>query len=102
MIKLRKPRGSELPKVRNEEATACWDKFEFPVKDLTDLASWRAHGQEWFAAYNTLTTPYCWTPSKNFYFIKEFIALYPCIAFTTRNFGSIIQRGPQGIITARY
>lgn len=61
------------------------------------------NGPHWFAAKHTIQKPYCWTPTKPFYFGgKLFIPLYPCAAFATKNFGHIIQRGPQGLTAAKW
>jgi hypothetical protein len=79
---------------------SVWTREQFPVIDL-DLSYSDRHwpgyrrslggtSDNWNAKQRK---PYCWTPSKGFCFgNQQFIALYPCIAFETRNFGHVIQR----------
>lgn len=97
------PRG--VPRtmtVRDPEAPSVWRRFNFPTMDIASGAM-NSNGDKWFAAKNTLTRPYCWTPHQPFiYGGRQFVGLYPCIAFATKDFGHIIQQGPNGLISARY
>jgi hypothetical protein len=72
-----------------------WETSKFP-NELTDLtANWQGRGHK-------MAKPHCWTPIHNFWFGgKFFTANNPCIAFETSNFGWIIQRRHDTIITAR-
>lgn len=96
------PRGVPATStVRNAEAVSVWQRFVFPTRDVS-ISAMSAMGDRWFAAKNKLGKPFCWTPTKGFRFGgKQFIPLYPCVAYATRDFGHIIQQGPYGLIWGR-
>lgn len=57
------------------------------------MGGWYSNGDRWFAGRKTLSKPFCWTPTEPFTFGgKRFIALYPCVAFSTKNWGFIVQK----------
>jgi hypothetical protein len=71
-----------------------WLRLKFPVIDIKQFPG---EGK-------TLEKPYAWTPAAPHGFRfggKQFIPLYPCIAWETQNFGWVSQRGPHGLILAR-
>ena len=79
---------------------SIWDREKFPTYDLdmgysnTHFPGYRRCIGGTSNAYNAKNRkPFCWTPVKRFYYGgKEFIPLYPCIAFESRNFGHVIQK----------
>jgi len=89
---------------------SIWSENEFPALNASLAVSF---DQQWIGRGRTLSgktdhwkakkrKPYCWTPTKPFYFGgKRFIALYPCIAFETTNFGHVIQKTWEGLKSAR-
>jgi hypothetical protein len=88
MKRTRKP----LPPEVYGPVQPVWYKYNFPVTDFIVFPGTKRR----------MAKPYCWTPSKPFYFGgKRYVPLYPCIAFETRNFGWIIQKGPYGTILGR-
>lgn len=79
----------------NPNGASPWERFAFPTLD----PSMNGIGERWFAARNTANKPYCFTPTKPFWFGgKKYVGLYPCIAFATRDFSFIAQRGPRGMV----
>lgn len=71
---------------------SVWQRNKFPVVNLNRFSG---------ARYK-LDRPFCWTPGKVFFFGgRQFIGLYPCIAFETGNFGWVIQRTWAGMTIAR-
>ncbi len=93
---LRKPKaevyGPVLP---------VWLRCKFPTLHIASVRM-HADGERWFAARNTLEKPYCWTPTEPFTFGgRQYVRLYPCIAYATQNFGWVIQKGPHGMIIGR-
>jgi hypothetical protein len=84
--------------IRNANARNVWERYEFPTFQPV------LHGncERWFAARSTLHAPFCFTPTERFHFGgEEYIPLYPCVAFATRNFGFIIQRKWNGFTWGR-
>jgi hypothetical protein len=87
-----------------------WSREKFPTLDI-DLAThnvenWPGRNRKLTGTSNHWKSknkkPFCWTPSKAFYFGgKRFIALYPCIAFETSNFGHVIQKTSDGLTSGR-
>lgn len=78
-----------------------WQRNEFPTHLTQSINGWDGTCERWFAARRTMANPFCWTPTEPFVFGgKRFIALYPCIAFATRNFGWICQQRWNGVIMA--
>lgn len=87
--------------IKDPNATCVWNRYEFPAYEVGHSLNYS--GREWFAAGCTLAKPFCWSPTKTFCFGgKRFIALYPCTAHETKNFGWIIQRGPEGLTLGRW
>lgn len=73
------------------QGKSIWEVYKFPVGDM-DFAI-HAVGNRWIGYNKVMTKPYCWTPSKEFYFGgRKFIPLYPCAAWETKNFGWIAQK----------
>lgn len=92
MIKQRKPRPPEQP-MTVFDGRSIWQRNEFPRKEV-NTSGW---GPSWVAAKCTLKNPFCWTPTKNFWFAgKEYKAELPCAAWTGADFGYIVQRKLDG------
>lgn len=78
------------------EELTVWERNKFPAHDT------RITSNSFFGKRKTLAKPYCWTPTEPFTFGgKRFIALYPCIAFETKNFGFVCQRLWDSVTMAR-
>ena len=78
---------------------SVWTENKFPTLDanLSRLDNWVGKNRSLSGKSNhwkaKMRKPFCWTPIKAFNWGgKEFIPLYPCIAFETKNFGHIIQK----------
>lgn len=87
---------------------SIWSENEFPCMnvELGNYDNWIGKNRKLSGKSNAWNSknrkPFCWTPAKRFYFgDKEFIPLYPCIAFETRNFGYVIQRRWDGLVSGR-
>jgi hypothetical protein len=79
-----------------ETIVTVWERNKFPVRHT------RITSNYFFGKGKTLSKPYCWTPTKPFTFGgKRFIALYPCMAFETKNFGFICQKLRDRVAIAR-
>jgi len=92
-----------------DDGKSIWTRFEFPTLDV-DIG----HNHETFLGRDRVMfgrsdhwrasarKPFTWTPTKPFWFGgKQFIALYPCAAFESVNFGYVIQKKWDGLISAR-
>ena len=97
MITLRKRTGR--PKkpdtfVGPQDGRAIWVRYTFPAVDM-NTGGW---GEHWFAARYSLKRPFTWTPIKPFWFGgKEFKGGHPCAAWAGKDFGFIVQKGPEGL-----
>lgn len=79
---------------------SIWEVYKFPTLDMNHCI--HTIGPRWVGYRKTMTKPFCWTPTEPFSFDgKRFIALYPCAAWETRNFGWIAQKTWNGITLAR-
>ena len=73
---------------------SIWTDNKFPTRDYSCV--------QWLGKRKTLKKPFCWTPAKPFSFGgRQFIALYPCVAFETKNFGWVLQKLWYGMTIAR-
>jgi len=71
-------------KIIPHDGVTVWERYKFPTFN---------HGTRWLGKNRKMNKPYCWTPTEYFHFGgKQFIPLYPCVAFETRNFGYVIQK----------
>lgn len=82
---------------------SLWQREQFPTCDINlHCDPWPAKGRYLNGKTNHWNAkrkkPLCWTPTKRFWFGgKEFIPLYPCIAFESEAYGHVIQRTWDGL-----
>lgn len=75
---------------------SIWTDNKFPTRDVS------FYNMQWVGNRKTMKKPFCWTPTKPFMFGgRRFIALYPCLAFETKNFGWVVQKSWDGMTMAK-